>query len=186
MTFHVETKNNIAIVNFDLEGEKINKISTPVGEELEKVVKELSKQTLLKGMILISSKPDIFIAGADINEILAIQNVEEGIQKSAHAQRLPTLIESLPFPTVAAIDGACLGGGLELVLGFTYRIATNSDKTKLGLPEVSLGTISSTNPVFKHLIAGHTLAPKIISKAGLSPTTSGRRQQSPITGTTTK
>src|SRR3989338_8046132 len=105
MTFHVETKNNIAIVNFDLEGEKINKISTPVGEELEKVVKELSKQTLLKGMILISSKPDIFIAGADINEILAIQNVEEGIQKSAHAQRLPTLIESLPFTTVAAIDG---------------------------------------------------------------------------------
>jgi len=141
MTFHVETKNNIAIVNFDLEGEKINKISTPVGEELEKVVKELSKQTLLKGMILISSKPDIFIAGADINEILAIQNVEEGIQKSAHAQRLPTLIESLPFPTVAAIDGACLGGGLELVLGFTYRIATNSDKTKLGLPEVSLGIL---------------------------------------------
>lgn len=135
------TDRAIAVVTFDLEGEKINKLSTPVGAELEELLRELKENPHLKGLVLISGKPEIFIAGADIHEILAIHGREEGAQKSEQAQRLPNLIESLPFPTVAAIHGVCLGGGLELVLGCTYRIATSHPKTKLGLPEVQLGIL---------------------------------------------
>lgn len=131
----------IAILTFDLEGEKINKITMEVGEELERIVKDLSKTPKIKGMILVSAKPDIFIAGADINEILSIRSAQEGAAKSSEAQRLPTLMESLPFPTVAAVHGACLGGGCELILGFSYRIATDHPKTQIGLPEVSLGIL---------------------------------------------
>ncbi len=131
----------IAIVTFDLEEEKINKITLEVGEELERLIKDLHKTPTIKGMILVSAKPDIFIAGADIHEILSIRSAQEGMAKSSEAQGLPTLIESLPFPTVAAIHGACLGGGCELVLGFTYRIATDHPKTQIGLPEVSLGIL---------------------------------------------
>ena len=141
-SFRLEIKaSGIALLMFDLPGEKVNKISVSVGEALEKILKTLEKDSRIKGLILISGKPDIFIAGADINEILAIKTKEEGTQKSLEAQRLPNLIESLPFPTVAAIHGACLGGGLELVLPFTYRIVTDSPKTVLGLPEVSLGIL---------------------------------------------
>ena len=139
--FHVDIKNQIAILTFDLEGEKINKISSEVGKELETILNRLKVEEGLKGLILISAKPDIFIAGADINEILSITTSQEGTEKSLDAQRLPTLVEHLPFPTVAAIHGACLGGGTELALGFKYRIATDDPKTKIGLPEVSLGIL---------------------------------------------
>lgn len=135
------TDRAIAVVTFDLEGEKVNKISTAVGPDLEELLSELKQNSHLKGVIFISGKPDNFIAGADIHEILSIQSVEEGMQKSQAAQRLPNLIEGLPFPSVAAIHGACLGGGLELVLGCNYRIATAHPKTKIGLPEVQLGLL---------------------------------------------
>lgn len=140
--FRLEVRENgIAVVTFNLETEKINKLSTVVGLELEKVLKDLEKNSNVKGLILISGKSNVFIAGADINEILSIRTAEEGALKSQEAQRLPNLVEALPFPTVAAIHGPCLGGGLELVLGFNYRIATDDPDTKIGLPEVSLGIL---------------------------------------------
>ncbi|MBI4041028.1 MAG: enoyl-CoA hydratase/isomerase family protein [Deltaproteobacteria bacterium] len=141
-SFRVEkTASHLAIVTFDLEGEKINKISTDIGKELEVLLEGLKKDRSIQGMILVSGKKDIFIAGADIYEILSVTSSQEGTEKSREAQRLPALIESLPFPSVAAIHGACLGGGLELVLGFSYVIATDDPKTKIGLPEVSLGIL---------------------------------------------
>lgn len=140
--FQLEIKNkSIAILTFDLPNEKVNKITQEAGRELERILKDLERNTQIEGLILISGKENIFIAGADINEILAIKTEKEGYEKSNRAQRLPTLLEAMPFPTIAAIDGACLGGGLELVLGFTYRIATDSSKTQIGLPEVSLGIL---------------------------------------------
>ncbi|MBI3019348.1 MAG: enoyl-CoA hydratase/isomerase family protein, partial [Deltaproteobacteria bacterium] len=148
----------IAIITFDLEGEKINKITMEAGEEFERIVKDLSKTPQIKGMILVSAKPDIFIAGADINEILSIRSTQEGMTKSSEAQRLPTLIESLPFPTVAAVHGACLGGGCELILGFSYRLATDHPKTQIGLPEVSLGILPG--------MGGCVRLPKLIGLQG--------------------
>ena len=143
--FQIQVTQNsnfpIAILTFDLEGEKINKITPEVGKEFEKIVKDLSKTPQIKGMVLVSQKPDTFIAGADIHEIASVRSAQEGTAKSSDAQRLPTLIESLPFPTVAAVHGVCLGGGCELILGFTYRIATDHPKTQIGLPEVSLGIL---------------------------------------------
>ncbi|MBI3016820.1 MAG: hypothetical protein HYY62_02320, partial [Deltaproteobacteria bacterium] len=85
--FKVQVTENsdfpIAMITFDLEGEKINKITMEAGEELEKIVKDLAKTPKIKGMILVSAKPDIFIAGADINEILSIRSSQEGAAKSS-------------------------------------------------------------------------------------------------------
>src|SRR3989344_1698845 len=140
--FQVERKENgIVIVTFDLSQEKVNKITLEVGSALETWVQSLEKDSSVKGLVFISGKPDLFIAGADINEILSIATSEEGTRASLEAQRLPNVIEALPFPTVAAIHGACLGGGTELALGFSYRIATDDAKTKIGLPEVQLGIL---------------------------------------------
>ena len=135
------TESGVAVLTFDLKNEKVNKITSAVGEELEIILKELSKRSDISGLVFISGKPDLFVAGADINEILSIRVADEGRRKSEEAQKLPNLIEMLPFPTVAAIHGACLGGGCELALGFKYRIATDHPKTKIGLPEVQLGIL---------------------------------------------
>ncbi len=88
-------EDGIAILTFDLEGEKVNKLSTSVGQELERILKDLEKNPKLKGLILISGKPNIFIAGADIREIESVHTKEEGRLKSIEAQKLPNLLEAL-------------------------------------------------------------------------------------------
>ncbi|HLB59837.1 MAG TPA: 3-hydroxyacyl-CoA dehydrogenase NAD-binding domain-containing protein, partial [Bdellovibrionota bacterium] len=134
-------KNNIVTLTFDLKGEKVNKLSRAVGQEFQAVLKEISSKPNIKGIVLVSGKPGIFIAGADIEEFTKIKSKEEAFQLSSNAQKLVDQIEDLPFPTVAAIDGVCLGGGLEVALGCTARVATDDPKTIIGAPEVMLGII---------------------------------------------
>lgn len=135
-----QDSNNIGKVVFDLPNEKINKLSQPVIEELEKIVDELSENQELKALVFISGKPDVFIAGADLHSFEAAFNdpvLLENALKTGH--RLFNKIAKLPFPTIAVIQGACLGGGLEFALACTYRVASDHPKTQIGLPEVSLG-----------------------------------------------
>ena len=92
--------------------------------------------------MLVSGKPGMFIAGADLKELgkadgdaeLTRRLVQRGLDIVAG-------IEKLPYPTVAAIDGACMGGGLELALGFDFRLASTHPKTEIGLPETKIGLI---------------------------------------------
>lgn len=132
--------DDIGILYFDLPGEKVNKFSTPVMKELDQKIEQLEKEKL-KCLLIISKKPRIFIAGADINEIWKLESADLGYQVGLLGQAIFTRISNLPFPTVAVINGACLGGGTELSLACTYRIATNSPSTKIGLPEVNLGIL---------------------------------------------
>lgn len=134
-------QDGIAVLVFDLEGEKVNKISTAIGERFTQVLKELSVNKKINGLVLISGKPDIFIAGADINEFTQIKSKDEAFELSSNAQKLANQLEDLPFVTVAVINGACLGGGLEIALACKYRIATDDKKTLIGFPEVMLGII---------------------------------------------
>lgn len=129
---------NIAWLALDRQGEPVNSLSGEVMLELDSLLEQLEAD-LPAGLVIRSSKDSGFIAGADIREF--DQQTDEdaarlGIQQ---AQALFNRLEALPCPTVAAIHGFCLGGGLELALACDYRIALDSDSTRIGFPEIQLG-----------------------------------------------
>ncbi len=133
-------RGEVALLEWDLVGEKVNKLSTPVMHRLKEVVDEL-KASKFKAVILISRKPKIFIAGADIDEIKRITTKEEFSKVLVQAHEIFNAIEDLPMLTIAAIHGACMGGGCELVLTCDYRLCSDAPETKIGLPETKLGII---------------------------------------------
>jgi len=131
---------DIALLEWDLVGEKVNKLSSPVMVRLKEVVEELAKSKY-KAVVLTSRKSKIFIAGADIEEIKRINSKEEFKRVLDQAHQIFNALEDLPQVTIAAINGACLGGGCELVLTCDYRICSDAPDTKIGLPETKLGII---------------------------------------------
>ena len=136
----ITPKGDIALLEFDLVGEKVNKLSSPVMFRLKEVVDELRRSSY-KAVILVSRKQKIFIAGADIEEIKKISTKEEFAKVLVQAHEIFNAIEDLNMVTIAAINGACLGGGCELVLTCDYRICSDAKDTKIGLPETKLGII---------------------------------------------
>lgn len=139
--FSLTVERNIAHLVFDLPGGKVNTFSAAVVSELNAILEQLARQTDLRALVFTSAKPDVFIAGADIKELQLIATVEEGYSKARAGQQLFQRLADLPFPSLAVIDGACLGGGLECALACTFRLVTDADKTSLGLPEVTLGIL---------------------------------------------
>ena len=137
----VVNENGIAVVTFDLEGESVNKFSRAVKDEFITIFDRFENDESVKGVVLISGKPDGFIAGADIEEFLQIHTATDAERLSRDGQLMIDKVEALRVPVVAAIHGACMGGGLEAVLACHYRIATDHPKTILALPEVKLGLI---------------------------------------------
>ncbi|XGC82359.1 3-hydroxyacyl-CoA dehydrogenase NAD-binding domain-containing protein [Bdellovibrio bacteriovorus] len=133
-------QGEIAIVEFDLVGEKVNKFSTPVMMRLKEVLGEL-KNSSYKAVIFKSNKPKIFIAGADIEEIKSMTTKEQFDAAVKGGQDVMNLVEDLPMPTISAINGACMGGGCEFILACDYRIASDDSSTKIGLPEIQLGIL---------------------------------------------
>lgn len=133
-------KGEIAFIEWDLIGEKVNKLSTPIMTRFKEILEEL-KASSYKAVILISKKPKIFIAGADIDEIKKMTSKESFLQALDPAHEVFNMLEDLPIPTIAAIHGACLGGGCELVLCCDYRLGSDSPETRIGLPEVKLGIL---------------------------------------------
>jgi 3-hydroxyacyl-CoA dehydrogenase/enoyl-CoA hydratase/3-hydroxybutyryl-CoA epimerase/3-hydroxyacyl-CoA dehydrogenase/enoyl-CoA hydratase/3-hydroxybutyryl-CoA epimerase/enoyl-CoA isomerase len=133
-------EGGVALVTFDQPNSRANTLGQAVLAELENLVAELKGRSDLRGLVFRSGKPGMFIAGADLREL--------GSSDAAPAQTRQTVrrgldiiagLEALPYPTVAAIDGACMGGGLELALGFDFRLAGDNPKTEIGLPEVKIG-----------------------------------------------
>lgn len=140
-TFDFNIDNGIATLSFDLEGSAVNILSSDVLRALGAKIDELNKNQDIKLLKFTSAKEGIFIAGADISQIESLKDEEEAYDLVREGQQVLSKISALPFPTVAIIDGACLGGGLELALCCDYRLATESPKTKIGLPEVNLGVL---------------------------------------------
>jgi 3-hydroxyacyl-CoA dehydrogenase/enoyl-CoA hydratase/3-hydroxybutyryl-CoA epimerase len=134
-------ENGIAEVVFDLPGSPVNLLSTEVLLELERHLDAMKEDESIKAALFCSAKEGVFIAGADISEIKAFENEQDAYEKVRQGQRILGKIAHLPFHTVAVIDGACLGGGLELALCCDFRLATDGAKTKIGLPEVNLGVM---------------------------------------------
>ena len=137
----LKIENEYAIIEFDQPESKVNILSAQSLTEFDEIISQIEQRKDLKGVCILSKKPDIFIAGADIKEIENITSVSEGQAKAQAGQNILNRLEMLPIPTVALINGACLGGGLELALACDYRLASFTDKVKLGLPEVKLGII---------------------------------------------
>jgi len=137
----VEVTDGIAIVTFDLPNESVNKLNRAVKDEFVALVSQLERDSTVRAAVLISGKPDVWIAGADIEEFLELKTAADAERLSRDGQMLLDSLEHLRTPIIAAIHGACLGGGLETALACRYRIATDHPKTVLGLPEVQLGLI---------------------------------------------
>ncbi|RME89241.1 MAG: hypothetical protein D6785_00090, partial [Planctomycetota bacterium] len=137
----IEKDGPIAFIWMDQAGEKVNTLSLELSNEFEEAFQDLGKDNSILGVVLISRKKDNFVAGADIDQFLKLKTEEEAYQLSRRAQEMMNRIEEFPKPIVAAINGAALGGGLELALACRYRIATDHKKTVLALPEVKLGIL---------------------------------------------
>ncbi|KAL2098927.1 hypothetical protein ACEWY4_005407 [Coilia grayii] len=136
-----EIKGDVAVVRINDPNSKVNTLSEKMQEEMTAVMNEIWGNAEVKSAVLISSKPGCFIAGADINMIQACRSAEEVTGLSQEGQKMFERVEKSPIPIVAAINGSCLGGGLELAIACQYRIATKSKKTVLGTPEVMLGLL---------------------------------------------
>ena len=133
-------ENNILWLTIDREGTRVNTLGEPVIVELEKIVSDLeSGRNLPRGVVIRSGKKGNFIAGADISQFHQLTSEELAYNLMRRVQVLFDRIEKLPMPTVAMINGSCLGGGCELALACDYRIAIDDPQTQIGLPEVKLG-----------------------------------------------
>ena len=137
----LEVRGGVAWLTLDEPGKRVNTLSKAVFAWIERSVERLEGEGGLRGLVVVSGKPNGFIAGADVGELRALMTHAEVVEMVAAGHALTRRFMRLPFPKVAAIHGAALGGGFELALCCDYRVATDDAKTKLGLPEVQLGLI---------------------------------------------
>ncbi|WP_448563909.1 fatty acid oxidation complex subunit alpha FadJ [Thalassotalea ganghwensis] len=137
----VKQENGLAHLVMDVQGESMNTLKAEFAEEITEILSQVRGDDSLKGLILVSGKNDSFVAGADINMIAGCQSAEEATALSRKGQMIFDQIANLSIPVVAAINGPCLGGGLELAMACHARICSDSAKTSLGLPEVQLGLL---------------------------------------------
>jgi 3-hydroxyacyl-CoA dehydrogenase/enoyl-CoA hydratase/3-hydroxybutyryl-CoA epimerase len=137
----MEPQETILVVTIDIPGSPVNTLSPALAGEFEKVFARVNDDSTIQGVVLTSGKPDGFIAGADIEQFPELKTSADAERISRLGQELLGRWEKLRVPTVAAIHGACLGGGLELALACRYRICTDHPKTTLAMPEVQLGLI---------------------------------------------
>ncbi|QCA03686.1 fatty acid oxidation complex subunit alpha FadJ [Pantoea vagans] len=140
--FHLKMRlDHVGIITIDVPGEKMNTLKAEFAGQITAIIAEARRDPQLAGLVLISGKADSFIAGADISMIDRCQSAQEAEALAKQGQEVMAMLDALPFPVVAAIHGACLGGGLELALACDARICSLDDKTRLGLPEVQLGLL---------------------------------------------
>ena len=170
--------DNIVWLKIDKQDSDNNFLAAEVLMELNERLEELDTIPP-KGVVIYSGKERSFIMGADIKEFTQIESPEQGYGLVRQAHSVFDRLEALPFPTVVAINGFCLGGGLELSMACDYRIAHATDKKIIGLPEVQLGinpgfggTVRSVRlvgvrPAMQMMLTGAPMAPGKASKIGL-------------------
>jgi 3-hydroxyacyl-CoA dehydrogenase/enoyl-CoA hydratase/3-hydroxybutyryl-CoA epimerase len=163
---------------FDKKDSSVNTIDHEVMRELSEIVNTLASTKDYKAVVIASAKKNGFIAGADITQFSQFKESDEAVDLLRQGQQIFDKIENLPQITVALIDGFCLGGGLELALACRYRVAEDSSKTRLGLPEVKLGIhpgwggtvrlprLISAPQALNMILSGHTVSGKAAAKLG--------------------
>lgn len=145
-------------LRFDQPNTKANVFTEQAIREFDTLTTELAGRRDIKGLLVTSAKSDIFIAGADINLIKELSTIDQAMTACSFGQQAMHRFSKLPFETVAAINGACLGGGFELALACKKRVASDGKSVKIGLPEVMLGVL----PGF----GGSTRLPRLMPLTG--------------------
>lgn len=159
--FHLEKESNIGVVTINVPGQAMNTWTEEAVNAFLSLLEVLEKASDLSGVVLISAKTGNFHAGADLNMLNKMAD------KKATAKALDIFhgafkrLGALPFPSLAAIEGHCLGGGMEFALACTARIARNSKATLMGLPECSLGIFPGAG--------GTQRLPRLIGFAAIEP-----------------
>ncbi|MEX0746686.1 MAG: 3-hydroxyacyl-CoA dehydrogenase NAD-binding domain-containing protein, partial [Rhodothermales bacterium] len=136
----IERSDDLLIWWLDQEGERHNKLSLKALDELGRAIDEARADSAL-GIVVMSAKQDSFVVGADVEMLRAVQNREEAEELSRRGHGLIRSLQSVGKPVVAAMHGPAMGGGLELALACTARIASTHPTTKFALPEVRLGLL---------------------------------------------
>ncbi|NQY87849.1 MAG: fatty acid oxidation complex subunit alpha FadJ [Colwellia sp.] len=134
-------ENGIAHLVMDVVNDTMNTLKAEFAEQVAEILAEIKNDPAITGIVLCSGKADSFVAGADINMINDCKTKEEVVALSRQGQMIFSQLEQFHIPVVAAIHGACLGGGLELAMACHARVCSDSVKTALGLPEVQLGLL---------------------------------------------
>ena len=149
--------DSIGWITFDDPERKLNVLSEPVMRDLAEALDQAhtaEREGLIQALVIQSSKPSSFIAGADVDEITNLEDPSEAEQKIQLGQAIYGELVKLSVPTVAAIHGICLGGGTEIALACQYRVLSDSKITKVGLPEVKLGILPA--------LGGTTRLPRLV------------------------
>ena len=139
--FQTEIVDGVAVVTLDTPGEKVNKLNEELIEEFSELLDRLESDDELTGALLVSGKEDNFIAGADIEMFKSRTTAEELSELSWTGHEILLRVENFNKPIVIGIHGSCMGGGTELALACHYRIVSDHNATKIGLPEVKLGLL---------------------------------------------
>uniref|UniRef100_A0A183BV89 enoyl-CoA hydratase n=1 Tax=Globodera pallida TaxID=36090 RepID=A0A183BV89_GLOPA len=145
----------IAVLKIDIPDVKENTLNEAVSEDLRKAFDAIEQNSSVRGVVLMSNKPNSFVAGADIGMLSRCNTADAAARISRDAKIHFDRMEGSKKPIVAAISGSCMGGGLEMALACHYRIALNSSKTQFALPEVMLGLLPGAG--------GTQRLPKLIS-----------------------
>lgn len=132
-------KDHILWLGFNRSDANVNTINEEVLDELNSLLQEIAQDKKATGLVILSLKEKGFIAGADVKIFSEFASPAKAVEFLQKGQAVFSRLQHLSIPTVALIDGFCLGGGYELALACTYRIASDEKDTKLGLPEIMLG-----------------------------------------------
>ncbi len=175
----VESRGAVALVVLDVAGRSLNVLDTEVLKDIGDAVVEADALPFARAVVVISGKPAGFCAGADVEAIGSVRSEEQGRAAAALGQATYARIERVAKPVVAAVHGACLGGGLELALACDAIVATDAPNTKLGLPEVRLGIVPGFGgtqrlprrirfpKALELILTGRTLAARQAKRAGI-------------------
>ncbi len=137
----LDRQDDVLVLTLDMPGEPVNKLTRELGEELTRVIADVDADAGVRACVIVSGKSESFIAGADIEQFLDFRREIDAAAASQLGQDALNALAALRVPVVAAIHGACMGGGLELALACRYRVCTDHPRTVLALPEVQLGLI---------------------------------------------
>ena len=137
-------RDHVGWLTFDRPDSSVNTLTPLLMQELDALLSQLESRIAngqILALVIRSGKEGSFFAGADVEAIAALSSAAQARDASAEGQRIFRRIERLRVPTIAAVDGACMGGGTELILHCDYRVASERSSTSIGLPEVRLGIL---------------------------------------------
>src|SRR5262245_4446336 len=171
--------SGIVHVAFDRPRDKVNLLTPAILEELALLLDSVKSREDVRGVLFKSAKPKMFVAGMDVEAIASFTDAFKAAEGARFGQQVFQRIADLPVPSGAAIGGTCLGGGTELVLACTVRVAADDPAVKIGLPETQIGIIPGfggtqrmprligLTPAIDLILTGRQLDAKRAQRAGL-------------------